>query len=102
LKHWKETVQRLNVTTFGRTCLACGGTTQGWLIFCDCTCGDQHGICHECSCAAEEIGMLKSSVEEMTHDAESGGPITTRYTASRLLQCIGKEEVRMALAIGRV
>jgi len=94
-------VQRLNVTTFGRTCHACGGNTQGWLIFCSCSCGNEHGLCQECVGAAEEIGMLESSIEETTHDAESGGPITTSFTASRLLQCIGKEEVRMALAIGR-
>ena len=101
VKHWKETTTRLNVTSFGRECHACGGTTQGWLIFCKCVCGNEHGICYECAGAADEIGMLESSVEEMTHDAESGGSVTTSYTASQLLQCVSKEEVRTALAIGR-
>ena len=104
MRQWMEASQalkRLDFTTFVRECRACGGTTQGWLIFCHCVCGDEHGICHECSIAMEEIGMLESSVGEVTHDAENGGPITTRYTESRILQCIKKEEVRMALAIGR-
>ena len=91
----------MSVTDFGRTCYACEGTTQGWLIFCRCVCGSEHGICQECAEAAEEIGMLETTVEETQHDAESGGPTTTRYTVSHLLHCVLKEEVRMALAIGR-
>jgi hypothetical protein len=84
-------------------CSACGRSTQGWLWFCYCSCGEgvTHGVCLECLEAGQEIGLIETAVTTLEADMEAGPPIKRQTKSYMFQRCPRNEEVRTALAMGR-